>query len=56
MPDRKRQRVPDHRSDIVKGSLSQGTSLPILGYQRLNEEREERRDAVTHGGTVPETT
>ena len=26
MPDRGRKRVPDHRSVVLKGSLSQGTS------------------------------
>ena len=45
MPDRERQRVPDHRSDVLKGSLPQGppvhprnTEHPSL--QRLSKESE----------------
>ena len=45
MPDRERKRVPDDRSDILKGSLPQESSCTPLGhgkseYLRLNEENE----------------
>ena len=29
MPDRERKRVPDHRSDVLKGSLPQSPSLAL---------------------------
>ena len=66
MPDRERKRVPDHRSDVLKGSLLPGSSCPfqeygISEYPRLNEESEkESRAGATQSGIdepyVPETT
>ena len=51
MPDRDRKRVPDQRSDVLKGSFP-GVLLPILRtriaeYPRLSEENEESRDKST---------
>ena len=58
MPDRERKRVPDHRSDTLKGSLPHGprSSCPpqeheISEYPRLSEESEkESRDEATQRG------
>ena len=58
MPDGERKRVPDHRSDTLKGSLPQGprSSCPtqehgISEYPRLSEESEkECRDEATQRG------
>ena len=56
MPDRERKRVPDHRSIVLKGPLTQGppahtrnTEYP--SYPRLSEESEkESRDEATQKG------
>ena len=56
MPDRERKRVPDDRSDILKGSLPKKSSCTPLRhgkpeYLRLNEENEkENRGEETRGG------
>ena len=50
MPDTKRKRVPDHRSDVLKGSLSQGPSSHLRNTEdaRLSEESEQQlRDVET---------
>ena len=40
MPDRDRKRVPDHWSDVLKGSISQGPPiLPILGTRKMRVSR-----------------
>ena len=55
MPDRERKRVPDDRSDILKGSLPESSCTPLgqgkFEYLRLNEENEkENRDEATQRG------
>ena len=53
MPDKKRKRVPEHRSNVLKGSLPQGPSAHPRNaeYPRLSEESEkESRDEVTQRG------
>ena len=44
MPDRERKRVPDHRSNVLKGSFPQGPSDQPrnmeIEYSRLSEESE----------------
>ena len=63
MPDRERKRVPDDRSDILKGSLPESSCTPLgqgkSEYLRLNEKNEkENRDKATqrwNRGAVPET-
>ena len=50
MSDRERKRVPDHRSDVLKGSLPQGLSAHPRNTEdpRLSEESEkESRDEAT---------
>ena len=49
MPDRERKRVPDHRSDVLKGSLPQGPSAhpmntedPSIPSEQREQEREKR--------------
>jgi len=44
MPDTKRKRVPDHRSDVLKGSLSRRVLLPILGTRKIRVCKVERRE------------
>ena len=57
MPDRERKRVPDDRSDILKGSLTMSPPAHPLGhgkseYLRSNEENEkENRGEATRRGT-----
>ena len=53
MPDREKKRVPDDRSDILKGSLHKSSCTP-LGHGksanlRLNEEKENRDEATQIG-------
>ena len=53
MPDRERKRVPDHRSDVLKGSLSQGPPAHHrnMEYPRLSEEGgKKNRDEATQRG------
>ena len=53
MPDRERKRVPDHRSDVLKGSLLQGPLAHPWNteYLRLSEESgKESRDKATQRG------
>ena len=53
MPDREKKRVPDHRSDVLKGSLLQGPLAHPWNteYLRLSEESEkESRDKATQRG------
>ena len=50
MSDRERKRVPDHRSNVLKGSLPQGPSAHPRNTEdpRLSEESEkESRDEAT---------
>ena len=53
MPNRERKRVPDDRSDILKGSLTKSPPCTPLGhgkseYLRLNEENDkENRGEAT---------
>ena len=56
MPDRERKRVPDDRSDILKGSLPKSPPAHPWGhgkseYRRLNEEdeKETRGEATLRG-------
>ena len=52
-PDRERKRVPDHRSDALKGSVPQGPPAHPRNteYPRLSEESEkESRDETTQRG------
>ena len=52
-PDRERKRVPDHRSDALKGSVPQGPPAHprTSKYPRLSEESEkESRDETTQRG------
>ena len=55
MPDREKKRVPDDRSDILKGSLHKSSCTP-LGHGksenlRLNEEnKKENRGEATRRG------
>ena len=57
MPDRERKRVPEHRSDVLKGSLThvppahpRNTEYPSI-RQRVSEESEkESRDEATQRG------
>ena len=54
--DEGRKRVPDHRSDVLKGFLPQGPPRPrntvYLSIRRLSEESEtESRDEATRRGT-----
>ena len=56
MPNRERKRVPDDRSDILKGSLPESSCTPLghekSEYLRLNEENEkENRGEATRRGT-----
>ena len=53
MPERKRKGVPEHRSNVLKGSLPQGPSAHPRNteYPKLSEESEkESRDEVTQRG------
>ena len=56
MPDRDRKGVPEHRSNVLKGSLPQGPSAHPRNtekceYPRVSEESEkECRDEVIKGG------
>ena len=54
MPDRERKRVPDDRSDVLKGSLPKSPAQPwdtAKEYLRLNEENEkENRNEATQRG------
>ena len=56
MPNRERKRVPDDRSDILKGFLPKSPPAQPLGhekseYLRLNEENEkENRGEATRRG------
>ena len=57
MSNRERQRVPDDRSDILKGYLTKSPPAQALGhgkseFLRLNEENEkENRGEATRRGT-----
>ena len=57
MPNRERKRVPDDRSDILKGYLTKSPPAQALGhgkseFLRLNEENEkENRGEATRRGT-----
>ena len=48
MPDRERKRIPDDRSDILKGSLPMSYCTPLghgkSEYLGLNEENETREN------------
>jgi len=52
MPDRKRKRVPNHRSSVVKGSLPKNPPAHPGNTEdlRLSEETEEGRDEATQRG------
>ena len=64
-PDRKRKRIPDHGSDVLKGSLPHCPRVlqPILGTWKIwvskaeQREQEEQRwsSSERYGGAVPET-
>ena len=44
MPDKNRKRVPDHRSNVLKGFLPEGPFLPILGTRKMRVSDAERRE------------
>ena len=44
MPDRERKRVPDHRSNALKGDLSPWVHLPTLGTRNIRVSEDERRE------------
>ena len=53
MPDRERKGVPDHGSNVLKGSLPRGPSAHPRNTEdaSIREESEkESRDEATHGG------
>ena len=56
MPDRERKGVPEHRSNVLKGSSFPRVLLPMLGTRKmrvsaLSEDSEkESRDEVTQRG------